>query len=555
MLRIHLSLFLGLSLCCSASAQVIGSGHTGRNLINHLRTQFTPTGVLSYKDARKKMFAEIDNRGGKVRCVYTGVEIATSGIPDDSVMNTEHTWPQSKFREKSPMKSDLFHLFPTVSRVNSERGNNPFGEIPDDATEFWWISKTAVTRAPRAADRDNFSESVDDRFEPREDHKGNVARAMLYFWVVYGNRDVTPKFIDAQFDTLLAWHKADPVDAAERARNDKIKAIQGNENPFILDPTLASRVAATRTPTAPPRTRPTIAVTPAVTPAATPAAAPAPATATTTTAPISLRIASWNMQSTMHADQPESDPEFLADLIGEKQGVHLWGLCEVADLDALREFERGAEEGENADYVAILGKSGGGDRLAVLYNATVLQPVGRPFELKRQTQLSSGLRASLVVKFKGKRTGQEFLFVVNHLKRGGTQNSTRLKQSENLNKWARGQDLPIIALGDFNYDYDPDLGHLGVPNRDGGFDALTDDGVFQWIQPSRLVKTQADDNFNSVLDFIFVANAPFGWTGRSTILEREGDQAATANDFDDDDDNTDHRPVDAVLVLDDGGSN
>jgi hypothetical protein len=242
-------------------------------------------------------------------------------------------------------------------------------------------------------------------------------------------------------------------------------------------------------------------------------------------------------------------------LMAEKKGVHLWGLCEVADLDALREFEQGAEEGEDADYVPILSKSGGGDRLAVLYNAKILEPIGRPFELKRQTLLSSGLRASLVVKFKGKRTGQEFLFVVNHLKRGDAQNATRLKQSQNLNDWARGEELPIIAVGDFNYDYDPQLGHLGAPNRDGGFDALLDGGVFQWIKPNRLVKTQADDDFNSVLDFIFVANAPFHWTGRSTILEREGDKPAVENDFDDDADNTDHRPVDAVLMFDPADSN
>jgi hypothetical protein len=51
-----------------------------------------------------------------------------------------------------------------------------------------------------------------------------------------------------------------------------------------------------------------------------------------------------------------------------------------------------------------------------------------------------------------------------------------------------------------------------------------------------------------VLDFIFVANAP-DWSGVSRILDQEGDQPATENDFDDDAETTDHRPVDVLLTL------
>jgi len=69
------------------------------------------------------------------------------------------------------------------------------------------------------------------------------------------------------------------------------------------------------------------------------------------------------------------------------------------------------------------------------------------------------------------------------------------------------------------------------------------------LKPARLVKTQSDDRFNTVLDFVFVANAPFGWTGFSTILNRDGDQPAIDLDFDDDDEASDHRPVDAMFIL------
>jgi hypothetical protein len=63
------------------------------------------------------------------------------------------------------------------------------------------------------------------------------------------------------------------------------------------------------------------------------------------------------------------------------------------------------------------------------------------------------------------------------------------------------------------------------------------------------VTTQASDSFNSVLDFVFVANLVLGWTAANVILQREGDSAATALDFDDDNEQSDHRPVDATFTM------
>ena len=43
--------------------------------------------------------------------------------------NKEHSIPQSWFNEGSPMKSDLFHVYPTDARVNNLRSNLPHGEV------------------------------------------------------------------------------------------------------------------------------------------------------------------------------------------------------------------------------------------------------------------------------------------------------------------------------------------------------------------------------------------------------------------------------------------
>ena len=93
-------------------------------------------------------------------------------IPNNSVINVEHTWPQSKFggASKSIKKSDLHHLYPTDSQLNSIRGSFPFGEVVKDTQN----TKCPISRI--GVDFDGHRV-----FEPPHDHKGNVARALFYF--------------------------------------------------------------------------------------------------------------------------------------------------------------------------------------------------------------------------------------------------------------------------------------------------------------------------------------------------------------------------------------
>ena len=79
-------------------------------------------------------------------------------------------------------------------------------------------------------------------FEPREAHKGNAARAMFYCAAIYPDRVTDWDWFDSQLGTLRDWHRLDPADEREFERTLRIGNIQGNLNPFVVDPTLVERV-------------------------------------------------------------------------------------------------------------------------------------------------------------------------------------------------------------------------------------------------------------------------------------------------------------------------
>jgi hypothetical protein len=96
---------------------------------------------LGYNTARDKMYMEIDNKKvngqgaavNTIECVYTGrLAVGYTNRTDafnNYNFNTEHIWPQSTFSQNEPMRSDLYHLYPTDVNANAIRSNYPFGNV------------------------------------------------------------------------------------------------------------------------------------------------------------------------------------------------------------------------------------------------------------------------------------------------------------------------------------------------------------------------------------------------------------------------------------------
>ena len=207
---------------------------------------------LSYSEARGRMYNYADNYANTVVCVYSGYSETvpynygntSTGVVSN--INCEHTIPQSWFKETVRMRSDMHHLYPTYIQWNSNRGSDPFAEIPDNQTRLWMRLTQSQTGIP-TTNIDEYSEDTNSEFEPREDHKGNLARTAFYFYTMHagqpdlvatGHGDISSL---ADLATLYQWHMADPVDEHERERNRRVAASQGNYNPYITDPSLVAR--------------------------------------------------------------------------------------------------------------------------------------------------------------------------------------------------------------------------------------------------------------------------------------------------------------------------
>lgn len=245
------------------------------------RAAHAPLAVLGYDAARDALFAAVwPDASGAIDDLYGGA--ATT--PDPALptsprqqaqadgFNTEHVWPQSRGAGVEPFRSDLHHLAPTLDAHNTQRSNRPYGDDFDEEgdTQAWLLDRAVYApypgSVPPVSDTPLFSRVETDldadgdgflslaasgarrelgRFDVRHARRGDAARMAAYALLVYQveaeDGAEGRAFIGATRDVLLRWHIQDPADDDERDRSARIAALQGNHNPFVLDPTLLRR--------------------------------------------------------------------------------------------------------------------------------------------------------------------------------------------------------------------------------------------------------------------------------------------------------------------------
>ena len=182
--------------------------------------------------------------------------------------NIEHSFAKSWWGgAKNDAYKDCYHLNPSNSTANSSRSNYPLGVPVKD------LKNQNATGSLKVGKIHHDSLDVDFYvFEPKDEYKGDFARAYFYMATCYGrdaegnydevcskykgwrldNKDVGSRFAMQndnylefqpwEQEVLIAWHRQDPVSEKEIKRADAVSDFQHNRNPFIDYPYLAEYI-------------------------------------------------------------------------------------------------------------------------------------------------------------------------------------------------------------------------------------------------------------------------------------------------------------------------
>ena len=144
--------------------------------------------------------------------------------------NREHVYPRSLGTPNLGFEgpgADAHNLRACDAEMNSARGNRRFAEGSGNAS------------------------SVGSFFYPGDEWKGDVARMMMYMYLRYtfqalpnnvgvGGSTISP--LGDMPNIFLLWNAQDPVSEYELQRNNVLENLQGNRNPFIDNPYLATLI-------------------------------------------------------------------------------------------------------------------------------------------------------------------------------------------------------------------------------------------------------------------------------------------------------------------------
>ena len=236
---------------------------TGVDLKNALATKITTThtNILEYTPGvwEASMVTDVNPVNPEEVLLIYGFEDGSDGTLDNdrergindnggdtTNWNREHVFARSlgdpNLGTVGP-GADAHHLRPADASRNSSRSNRKFGRGSGNSG-FSTIDFHEGNNGPNTA-----------AYYPGDEWKGDVARMMMYMYLRYGDQciptavgvgstEFTP---DDMIDLFLVWNIEDPVSDFERTRNTfhentSNTYAQGNRNPFIDNPYLATRI-------------------------------------------------------------------------------------------------------------------------------------------------------------------------------------------------------------------------------------------------------------------------------------------------------------------------
>ncbi|MDP2386356.1 MAG: endonuclease [Bacteroidota bacterium] len=214
------------------------------SFLTQLQAKINPHTSIFYSNYANTMinlFEATDTINGQktITCKYSGERVIYTPPFDwtNNDFSREHSYCHNWMptnpadNPELPEYNDQHHLFPCKQTdVNAERSNYPLGEVIN-VQNVYLDGKSGLNALGQKV------------YEPRDEQKGNSARAIMYVAACYngvsGNNWQFRNPISGTIaygqdqEVLKAWHYMDPPDSYEIARNDFLDSLQGNRNPFI----------------------------------------------------------------------------------------------------------------------------------------------------------------------------------------------------------------------------------------------------------------------------------------------------------------------------------
>ncbi|MBC7695591.1 MAG: endonuclease, partial [Burkholderiales bacterium] len=205
----------------------------------------------NYDETMIKLFTARDTTNGDkvVTCVYSSENYVYTEPFVWGYMSREHSYchnwmptnpadgsgaaPNNVERKEY---NDQHHLFPTNQNdANAVRSNFPEGEVVTLQGSYMGCK---------------YGNDINGKhvFEPRNQHKGDFARAIMYMSTAYNGQNnaagvpqnwklrnpISGTIAYGQDQNILKkWHFQDLPDSWEISRNDFLDSLQGNRNPFV----------------------------------------------------------------------------------------------------------------------------------------------------------------------------------------------------------------------------------------------------------------------------------------------------------------------------------
>lgn len=194
-------------------------------IVRSFHSSYTPKLYLSIKNIKKcyltnNIYHDIYSDLCENNSINNSINNINNNI-NYNYLTAEHIFPQSFMKHYKSAKNDMHNIYLTSAYNNFHRSNYKFVEFDiDNNANFIKINEN------------NYKSILQHEFIPCFNIKGIIARTIAYQKYIYPK--LKTEFVLDE-NLIVKWNNLYPPNQLEIKRNNIIRNIQGNFNPYISE--------------------------------------------------------------------------------------------------------------------------------------------------------------------------------------------------------------------------------------------------------------------------------------------------------------------------------